>query len=142
MIINALSNTKLPVYGDGLNIRDWLYVEDHVQAIDLVINGGKIGETYLVGGMSKDVSNLEVAKMLLKIFKKDESVIKFVKDRPGHDRKYAVDWTKISKDLGWKPEHDFADWLVKTVEWYKTNKWWWRPLKAKAEELYQKTGQI
>ena len=142
MITDLIDGSEVKIYGDGLNIRDWLYVEDHVRAIDLVIKDGKVGETYLVGGMSEDVSNIEVAKMLLKIFNKDASAIKFVKDRLGHDRKYAVDWTKINKELGWKPEHDFDEWLGKTVNWYKENEWWWRPLKKKSEELYQKTGQI
>ncbi len=140
-ITNLIDNQPLPIYGDGKYVRDWLYVEDHCRAIDLVIKKGEIGETYLVGGQTKDVNNLEIAKKLLKIFKLDESYLKFVKDRPGHDRRYAVDWSKIKKELGWKPKYDFEDWLTKTVEWYKQNEWWWRPLKAKAERLYERTGQ-
>jgi len=142
MITDLINNDEIKIYGDGLNVRDWLYVDDHVNAIDLVIQKGKVGQTYLVGGMSKDISNNEVAKMLLEIFGQSESKIKFVKDRPGHDRRYAVDWSKIHKELGWKPNHNFMDSLLKTINWYKLNDSWWRPLKQKSEELYQKTGQI
>jgi dTDP-glucose 4,6-dehydratase len=141
MITNLIDNKPLPIYGDGKYVRDWLYVEDHVRAIDLVIKKGKIGETYLVGGQkTKEINNIEIAKKLLNIFKLDGSYLKFVKDRPGHDRRYAVDWGKISK-LGWRSEHDFDEWLKKTVLWYKDNEWWWRPLKKEAEKLYAKTGQ-
>jgi dTDP-glucose 4,6-dehydratase len=126
----------MTVYGDGKYVRDWLHVNDHVSAIDLVIQKSKPTETYLVGGMTKDVSNLEIAKKLLTIFKKDKSYIKFVKDRPGHDRRYAVDWSKLNRELKWEPKHDFDDWLAKTVEWYIANQWWWRPLKQKAEKFY------
>lgn len=141
MITNLIDGGQLPIYGDGKYVRDWLFVEDHVRAIDLVIHKGKVGETYLIGGLTKDVNNLEIAKQLLKIFGLDKSHLKFVKDRPGHDRRYAVNWGKINKELGWKPKYDFNKWLEKTVSWYKDNQWWWRPLKAKAEKLYAKTGQ-
>lgn len=140
-ITNLMDNKSVMIYGDGKYVRDWLYVKDHCRAIDRVLNKGKVGETYLVGGLTKDINNLQVAKKLLKIFGKDESNIKFVKNRPGHDRRYAVDWTKINKELGWKPKHDFDNYLGKTVKWYEENEWWWRPLKKKAEELYRKTGQ-
>jgi dTDP-glucose 4,6-dehydratase len=100
-----------------------------------------VGETYLIGGLTRDVNNLEVAKKLLNIFGKGKSFLKFVKDRPGHDRRYAVDWSKAKRELGWKPEFDFDNWLGKTVEWYRDNEWWWRPLKKEAEKLYAKTGQ-
>ena len=142
MITNLIENKPLPIYGDGLYVRDWLSVEDHCRAIDFVLKKGKVGETYLVGGLTKDINNLEMAKRLLKIFGKNESFLKFVKDRPGHDRRYAVDWSKIRHELGWKPQHNFDDWLLKTVEWYQKNEWWWRPLKKKAEALYQKTNQV
>jgi len=142
MITNLIKNEPLPIYGDGLNVRDWLYVEDHIRAIDLVINKGRVGETYLVGGMTKDISNIQIAKRLLKIFRKDEKYIKYVVDRKGHDRRYAVSWNKIKKDLGWTPQYSFDKWLIKTVDWYKNNKWWWLPLKEKSEKTYQKTGQI
>ncbi len=142
MITNLIDGKPLPIYGDGLNVRDWLYVEDHVRAIDLVMREGKAGGTYLVGGLTDDISNIEVIRLLIKIFGKDDSVIKFVIDRKGHDRRYAVSWDKIKKELGWEPIHSFNDWLVKTVDWYKNNEWWWRPLKEGSESLYKKTGQI
>jgi len=141
MITNLIDDKLIPIYGDGKNVRDWVYVLDHVKAIDAVLKRGKIGETYVVGGMTEDISNLEVAEKLLRIFGKTRKFIKFVKDRSGHDRKYSLDWRKIRKDLGWKPEHEFDVWLKKTVEWYKDNEWWWRPLKRRAEKLYDKTGQ-
>jgi len=141
MITDLINGSPVKIYGDGKHVRDWLYVEDHVRAIDVVLQKGKIGETYLVGGLTEDIPNLEVAKRLLKLFGKDQSQIKFVPDRLGHDRRYAVDWSKIEKDLGWKPEHNFEEWLVKTVNWYKENDWWWRPLKEEADKLYERTGQ-
>lgn len=137
-ITNILEGKKVPVYGDGLYIRDWLYVMDHCRAIDLVLNKGKVGETYLVGGMTSDISNLEVIKKILKIMGKDEAFIEHVKDRPGHDRRYAVDWSKIERELGWKPEHNFDEWLEKTVEWYKNNENWWKKLKTKKYQEYYK----
>ncbi len=142
MITNLIDNKPLPIYGDGLYVRDWLYVEDHCRGIDTVIRKGKVGETYMLGGLTRDINNLETAKILLRLFGKSEKdYIKFVKDRPGHDRRYAIDWRKIKKELGWQPKHDFDAWLEKTVDWYKKNDWWWRPLKSKAERLYEKTGQ-
>jgi dTDP-glucose 4,6-dehydratase len=140
MITNLIADKKPLIYGDGKYVRDWLYVEDHCRAIEEVIKKGKPGETYLVGGLTKDINNIQVAKKLLKIFGKDKKYIKFVKDRPGHDRRYSVDWRKIKK-LGWKPRYGFEEWLEKTVDWYKDNAWWWLPLKKKAEDLYEKTGQ-
>jgi len=128
MIINLLNDKPVPVYGDGLYVRDWLYVEDHCRAIDLVLNKGKVGETYCVGGQTQDINNLAITKKVLNIMGKDESYIEHVKDRPGHDRRYAVDWAKISQKLGYKPQHDFDTWLAKTVEWYKDNEWWWKNL--------------
>lgn len=141
MITNLIDDKKLPIYGDGKYVRDWLYVEDHCVAIDMVLKKGKVGETYLVGGLTKDVNNLDVAKKLLTILGKDTSHIKFVKDRPGHDRRYAVNWGKIKRELGWRPKYDFDTWLERTVGWYVDNEWWWRPLKKKAESLYRKTRQ-
>jgi dTDP-glucose 4,6-dehydratase len=135
-ITNLIDKKPTQIYGDGKYVRDWLYVEDHCEAIDLVITKGEIGETYLVGSMIDEINNLEIAKKLLKIFNLNESYIEFVKDRPGHDRRYAIDSTKI-RNLGWEPKHDFDTWLVKTVDWYKNNEWWWRPLKQKAEKLYE-----
>lgn len=123
-----LTGQKVPVYGDGKYTRDWLYVEDHCRAIEAVLLKGKVGETYCVGGQTKDTNNLELTHKILKLLNKDKSWIEYVKDRPGHDRKYAVDWTKINKDLGWKPLFDLDTWLEKTVTWYKENDWWWKPL--------------
>ena len=137
-ITNIFENKKVPVYGDGLYIRDWLYVIDHCRAIDLVLNKGKVGETYLVGGMTKDISNLEVIRKILKIMGKETSFIEHVKDRLGHDRRYAVDWSKIEKELGWKPLHNFDEWLEKTVEWYKENEKWWKDVKSGSYKKYYK----
>lgn len=128
-ITNILEGKKVPVYGDGLYVRDWLYVEDHVRAIEAVLQKGKIGETYCVGSMTQDVNNLEVVKKILKIMGKDELEIEFVKDRPGHDRRYAIDWSKIHDELGWEPLNDFDTWLSKTIDWYKTNEKWWKDIK-------------
>lgn len=136
MITNLIDGENIKIYGDGKYVRDWLYVRDHARAIDLVLRKGKVGETYLVGGMVKDVNNLEVGKMILEYMGLGEDKIEFVKDRPGHDRRYAIDWTKINRELGWEPEHDFKDWLHQTIDWYKENESWWRPLKEEAEKIY------
>jgi len=135
-ITNILEGKKIPVYGDGLYVRDWLYVEDHCRAIDLILQKGKVGETYCVGGLTQDINNLEVVKKILKILGKDDSFIEFVKDRPGHDRKYAIDWSKIKNELGWHPLHSFDEWLEKTVEWYKIHQDWWKRLKTKEFQKY------
>jgi len=137
-ITNLLENKKVPVYGDGLYVRDWLYVEDHCQAIGLVLKKGKVGETYCVGGMTKDLNNLDLIKMILKLMDKDESYIEFVKDRPGHDRRYAVDWRKIKRELGWRPKYDFTHWLQKTIDWYIKNEEWWRRVKSGDYKRYYK----
>jgi dTDP-glucose 4,6-dehydratase len=128
MITNLLKDKKVPVYGDGLYVRDWLYVEDHCRAIDLVISNQKANQTYCIGGQTEDVSNIEITKKVLALMGKDESYIEYVKDRPGHDRRYAVDWTKASRELGYKPAHDFDTYLQKTVEWYQQNQGWWQKL--------------
>lgn len=130
-ITNLLMGKKVPVYGDGKYTRDWLYVEDHCRAIEAVLLHGKVGETYCVGGQTKNINNLEITQKILKLLNKDDSWVEYVKDRPGHDRKYAVDWTKINKELGWKPKYDLDSWLAKTVEWYENNKWWWGPIRNK-----------
>ena len=142
MITDSIDRKTVKIYGDGKYVRDWLYVEDHVRAIEAVLQKGKISETYLVGGLTEDISNLDVAAKINKIFGKPAGFVKFVKDRPGHDRRYSVDWSKIKSELGWKPKYSFDECLVKTVDWYKKNEWWWRPLKSEAEELYKETGQI
>lgn len=138
-ITNLLEDKKVPVYGDGLYVRDWLHVEDHCRAIEAVLMNGRVGETYCVGGLTQDVSNLEIVKKLLVLLGKDEGMIEFVKDRPGHDRRYAVDWSKINRELGWKPACDFDTWLDKTVSWYKENRDWWKRLKnPEFEKYYEK----
>jgi dTDP-glucose 4,6-dehydratase len=141
-ITNILEGKKIPVYGDGKNVRDWLYVEDHCRAIDLVLKNGKIGETYCVGGLNEDISNISIIKKILKILNKDDSLINFIKDRPGHDRKYAVSWKKISMELGWKPLHNFDRWLIETVDWYKRNILWWKALKNNNFEKYYKNQYL
>lgn len=118
VITSFLKGEKPPIYGTGNNVRDWLYVEDHCRAIEAVLERGKIGETYLVGGMTKNVSNLEVANKIADLLDKPRE-FNFIKDRLGHDRRYAIDWSKINKELGWEPKFDFDIWLYKTIEWYK-----------------------
>ena len=128
-ITNIIEDKKVPVYGDGLYVRDWLYVKDHCRAIDVILQKGKIGETYFIGGLTEDINNLQVVKKILKIMNKEENAIELVKDRPGHDRRYAIDWSKINRELGWKPEHNFDEYLKLTVDWYLKNQDWWRRLK-------------
>lgn len=137
MITNLIDGKNLPIYGDGKYIRDWLHVSDHCRAIDIVIKKGKVGETYLVGGQKlKEFNNLQIAKLLLNNFGFKNDKLTFIKDRPGHDRRYAVNWSKIEK-LGWKPERSFDEWLVKTIDWYRENVWWWRDIKKKSEKFYE-----
>lgn len=128
-ITNLMEDKKIPIYGDGLYVRDWLYVEDHCRAIERVLQDGKSGETYCVGGTTSDINNLDVAKKIVRLLKKNEDMIEFVKDRPGHDRRYAVDWSKIKNELGWEPEHSFDEWLKQTVAWYRDNEDWWKNFK-------------
>ena len=138
-ITNLLEDKKVPVYGDGLYVRDWLYVEDHCRAIELIIEKGKFGETYCIGGMTKDINNLEVVKKILKILGKTEDMIEFVKDRPGHDRRYAIDWKKAKKQLGYKPQADFETYLAETVKWYQDNQTWWQHVKSgEYQDYYSK----
>ena len=136
MITNAIDNQPLPIYGDGLYVRDWIHTYDHCTAIDLILTKGKVGETYLVGANSER-NNLAVVKLILKYLGKPESLITSVKDRPGHDRRYALDSRKIKRELGWKPEHKFEYWLKRVVKWYVDNEAWWRPLKKRAESIYK-----
>lgn len=137
MIANALNDKKLPVYGKGENIRDWLYVEDHCSAIDLIIRKGKIGEIYNIGGHNER-TNLEVVKTIIKELGKSEDLIEFVTDRPGHDRRYAIDPTKIHNELGWLPATKFDDGIKKTIEWYLTNKSWWKKIISGEYQNYYK----
>lgn len=135
-VSNLDEGKKVPVYGDGLYVRDWLYVTDHCEAIDLILQKGKEGGTYLIGGLTEDVPNIDLIKMILKIMGKDESSIEYVKDRPAHDRRYAVDWSKINKELGWEPKHDFELGIKDTVEWYLSNKEWWQRVKSGDYQKY------
>lgn len=127
MISRALNNEKLPVYGDGSNVRDWLYVEDHCSAIDLIIHNGRVGEVYNIGGHNER-TNLEVVKTILKELGKSEDLITYVKDRPGHDLRYAIDPSKISNELGWEPTTRFEEGIKKTIKWYLDNKEWWQEI--------------
>ena len=141
-ITNLLENKKVPIYGDGLYVRDWLYVKDHCRAIDLILNKGKVGETYLIGGQTKDISNLEVVKLILKLMGKSQSEIEMIKDRPGHDRRYAINWHKIKSELGWEPKYSFREALEQTINWYKQNQAWWQQVKSGAyQQYYQKQYQ-
>ena len=126
-ITNALADKQVPLYGDGLNIRDWLFVEDHCSAIDTVLHKGKNGEVYNVGG-NNEKTNRYITDTILKYLGKDSSLIKYVADRLGHDRRYAIDATKIKEELGWQPEYKFEQAIEKTIEWYLNNKSWWQPL--------------
>lgn len=130
-ITNILRGKKVPLYGDGKNVRDWLFVRDNCEAIDLVVRQGKEGEIYNVGG-GNTLSNIELTRKVLKAMGKDETSIEYVKDRPGHDRRYALDSAKVKK-LGWAPKSDFSGALEETIEWYRANEAWWAPLKDKAE---------
>lgn len=127
-ILRALNDESLPLYGDGMNVRDWLFVLDNCEAIELILNKGKSGEIYNIGS-GNEMTNKELTLLILKELEKPESLIKFVEDRPGHDRRYSLNCDKIGK-LGWKPRHEFLDVLKKTVQWYKDSEWWWKPLKG------------
>ncbi len=124
LIINTLNNKKLPVYGDGMNIRDWIYVIDHTKAVKLVMEKGIPGEIYNIGA-GTEMKNLEIARLILSILGKKEYMIEFVKDRPGHDKRYAIDATKIKKELNWKAQFIFEDAIKETIDWYMNNKEWW-----------------
>lgn len=141
IITNLLEGEDIKIYGDGKYVRDWLHVLDHCSAIDAVLKKGKVGDTYVIGGQVKETNNLEVAKIILEVMGLPKSRIKFVKDRAGHDRRYAVDWTRVINELGWQPKYEFEEWIKKTINWYKENPSWWKPLKRRAEKLYEKTGQ-
>jgi len=141
-ITNLIEGKKVPIYGDGKYVRDWLYVEDHCRAIDLILSKGTIGETYCIGGLTKDVNNLELLGKVLEIMGKDQDALEFVKDRPGHDRRYAVDFRKAKRELGYEPAFDFTESLTKTVQWYQENRPWWEHVKSGAyREYYEKQYQ-
>lgn len=135
-ITNVLEGKKIPIYGDGKYVRDWLYVEDHCRAIDLILNNGTIGETYCIGGQTEDVNNFELITKLLAIMGKDETSLEYVKDRPGHDRRYAVNWSKAKHELGYEPQFGLDEYLQKTVQWYTDHRSWWQRIKSGAYRDY------
>lgn len=138
MIANALNDKKLPVYGEGLNVRDWLYVEDHCKAIDLIIHNGKVGEVYNIGGHN-EMKNIDIVKLICAALEKPESLIKHVSDRKGHDMRYAIDPEKIHNELGWLPETMFKDGIKMTIQWYLDNKDWWEEiLSGEYQDYYEK----
>lgn len=138
-ITNLIENKKVPLYGDGSQIRDWLYVDDHCRAIDLIIHQGEAGNTYLVGGLTEDISNLMVLKQIISLIGKDEAMIERVKDRPGHDVRYAIDWGETEKTLGYSPQASFTEYLQKTIDWYIDNETWWRRVKSgEYRQYYEK----
>ncbi|MFA5023560.1 MAG: dTDP-glucose 4,6-dehydratase [Patescibacteria group bacterium] len=133
-ITNLLEGKKVPVYGQGLNIRDWIHVDDHNRGVDLIIKKGKIGETYCLGG-NQEMSNLEITKLILELTGQDETMIEYVSDRPGHDLRYAIDFKKAQTELGWQPTIDFKNGLQATIDWYKNNPAWWQKLKVKIKKI-------
>ncbi|MBL8030610.1 MAG: dTDP-glucose 4,6-dehydratase [Candidatus Doudnabacteria bacterium] len=138
-ITNLMESKKVPVYGPGNQVREWLHVEDHCSAIDMVLKKGQVGETYFVGPDNEEFSNLQVLKKVIKLMGKAEDGIEFVKDRPGHDQKYAIDHSKITRELGWKPKYNLEQTLVEMIEWYKANEKWWRRVKSgEYREYYNK----
>jgi len=133
-VTNALSGQKLPLYGDGKNVRDWLYVEDNCEAIDLVLHNGREGEIYNIGG-GCERQNIEIARVILSELKKPESLIEYVKDRPAHDRRYSLDCAKTRRELNWQPKHDFESAMRKTIAWYANNPSWWKKTREKQKEF-------
>ena len=127
-VTNALENNKLPIYGDGKNIRDWIYIEDHCRAIDVVLRKGSNGEVYNIGA-GNEKNNLEITRFILDKLGKPDKLMTYVPDRLGHDRRYSLDWDKI-KRLGWQPQHSFADAMTRTIDWYQNNRWWWEEIKS------------
>jgi dTDP-glucose 4,6-dehydratase len=137
-ITNLLENKKVPVYGEGKNIRDWIYVDDHNSGVEAIIKKGKIGETYCLGG-NNEITNIEITRMILAAIEKGEEMIEYVADRKGHDFRYAMDCSKIKNELGWEPKTKFSEGLAATIEWYKNNKEWWQNIKSgEYKEYYKK----
>jgi dTDP-glucose 4,6-dehydratase len=136
-----MEDKTLPIYGDGLNVRDWIHVRDHCRALELVLQKGRAGEVYNIGGDSER-ANLEITEKILQILGKPNSLIKYVTDRPGHDRRYAIDYSKIKDELGWSPEYALPTGLEQTVSWYVANEGWWRRIKSGAyRDFYLKHYQ-
>lgn len=140
-ITRLMRGQNIRLYIPGNQIRDWLHVEDHCRAIETILKNGKLGETYNIGGMAKGISNLEVAKKILAILGLPENRIELVTDRPGHDVKYDIDWTKLNRELGWAPLHSFDEWLTETVLWYQNHQDWWQPLVDETEAFYESRGE-
>lgn len=136
-ITNLIEDKKIPLYGDGMNVRDWLWVEDHCRAIDLILQKGKIGETYCVGGATEK-TNKEITYKILELMKKGEESIEFVADRKGHDKRYAIDFSKIKNELSWEPQVDFSDGMKMIVDWYQKNQVWWKAVKSGVYADYYK----
>ncbi len=139
-ITEVLEGRKPKLYGEGLNVRDWIHVDDHNSAVHRIIEKGVSGETYLIGA-DGEKNNKQVVEMILKLMGKDPNDYEHVKDRPGHDMRYAIDASKLQDELGWQPKHDFESGLKQTIEWYENNPNWWQPLKAETEAKYKKSGQ-
>ena len=140
-ITNLMEDKPIPIYGDGNYVRDWLYVQDHCQAIDEILHSNQNNQTFLVGGLTEDISNLQIAKMILKLMDKPENMIQTVKDRPGHDRRYAVNWSKINQELNWEPSVSLEQGLEQTIDWYQNNPQWWQELKHKNKDWFEKHYQ-
>ncbi|MBN1397049.1 MAG: dTDP-glucose 4,6-dehydratase [Bacteroidetes bacterium] len=137
MIANALNDKPLPVYGDGMNVRDWLHVKDHCSALVEVLHRGRVGEVYNIGG-NNEKPNIEIVKLILQNLKKPESLISYVEDRPGHDKRYAIDSSKIQRELGWKPLYTFEQGIAETIKWYLDNQSWWkRIISGEYKEYYK-----
>jgi dTDP-glucose 4,6-dehydratase len=137
-ITNLLENKKVPLYGDGLNVREWIFTSDHCEAIDQILHKGKVGEIYNIG-TGEEKTNKEVTQVILDSIDKDWSCVEAVKDRPGHDRRYSVDARKLKKELHWEPRVGFEAGIKKTIAWYEENEWWWKPLKSgEYEDYYRK----
>lgn len=135
-ITNLLEDKSVPIYGSGTQIRDWLYVQDHCRAIAMILENSPVGETYLVGGLTKDITNLEIVETICELLNKPKSMIEHVADRKGHDERYAVDWQKIKTKLNWQPEVTIEEGLLRTVTWYKQNRHWWEPIKAASSQFF------
>ena len=129
-VTNLLQGKKIPIYKPGNQVREWLYVEDHCSGIEAILEKGKIGETYFIGPDNEEVTNLELIKKILKLMNFGEECLEFVSDRPGHDQKYALDHSKITKELGWSPKFQLEESLRLTIDWYKNNETWWKNIKT------------
>ncbi len=145
-VTNLIAGDKVPLYGDGLNVRDWIHVQDHCEAILLILERAAAGTVYNIGG-DCERANIDIARFILEHLVRDDSMIRYVKDRPGHDRRYAMDFTKLTRDLGWRPRIDFAQGLAETIDWYVSREDWWRPIKSGEyltyyEKQYGKGGVV